>query len=443
MKIVNGIPEDGGLDAVARASISELSAQKGAANGIAQLDADQRLPESQLPAGFVTDVGVVADRGVTLEKLNFLPAFGVVGKNKFNKNNVTNGKYIWYETGVLTTGAEYCATEPIPITPGTTVSIRVRNVSMYALYDSSMTFISGDNPTVSTFTIPTDANIAFMRMTVVLTDKDTQQIEFSTTATDYEPYKGVVARISNTIHVAKSGGDFTKISDAVNNIMDDSATNTYTIIVHPGVYEEIVHIGTNHYISIVGINRDTCILIDNTGTWANSPLSIACNCRVENMTIISTHDDNAEGVDGYALHADTQGSGTVDIFNCKLISYQSAAVGIGLFQDRTVKLTQCELYSYTAAGAPNITYGALLCHPNLTAGVTNQHLIVKDCILKSQNGIAIYISTNASDAGMDVAFYNNLVYSSTMGKVDGIVNRASTIALTADSFGNNVAALNA
>src|SRR5882672_11271321 len=47
-------------------------------------------------------------------------------------------------------------------------------------------------------------------------------------------------RYQNVIVVARSGGDFTSVQEALNSITDNSPTNRYLVWVAPGIYTETV-----------------------------------------------------------------------------------------------------------------------------------------------------------------------------------------------------------
>lgn len=62
----------------------------------------------------------------------------------------------------------------------------------------------------------------------------------------------------NLITVAKKGGDFQTITEALIQIEDASAINRYCIFAYPGLYdEEVVH---KEYVALVGLDRDVCII---------------------------------------------------------------------------------------------------------------------------------------------------------------------------------------
>src|SRR5690606_23759238 len=44
--------------------------------------------------------------------------------------------------------------------------------------------------------------------------------------------------IAQTVIVAKSGGDFTSVKDAIDSIVDASASKQYVVLVYPGIYQE-------------------------------------------------------------------------------------------------------------------------------------------------------------------------------------------------------------
>ena len=259
----------------------------------------------------------------------------------------------------------------------------------------------------------------------------------------------------NTIIVAKSGGDYDTIQGAIDSFYPYPTDSETTIMVMPGVYEEAIDT-KGRYISMVGVSKKDCILINNSGNYDTPPLNIDAPIYVEDMTIIATHDGSVE-VDkslwkSYAVHCDNNASGKYEFFNCILESDNMAAIGIGLGQDQTLKLRNCELISHTDADSPWVNHGALYAHNDLQVS-TEQHLIVDNCRIISDNGKAMYIDDVGTGGSiMDASFYGNMLYSKTLGKTD-IVQvttpvtagkfSGTSITLNVKSYGNNLAELNA
>lgn len=243
------------------------------------------------------------------------------------------------------------------------------------------------------------------------------------------------------IIVAKTNGDYSTIQEAVN-----AASESDTILVMPGTYNESVNALNT---SIVGVNKLTCIVRQDNGLYNSEPIKIAGESYIANMTFISTHDDATAPINdlrAYAAHVDCAGAGTTEFNNCVFVSYQNAAIGSGLHQDQTLKLIDCELYSIVPIESTWTVPSAFFCHSSINPA-TNQRLIVKDCLIKTNWGYAVYI--NDAGSGMDVSVYNSVFYSDQLGKC-GIVrtnpvttgNLSGSVNLTSDSYGNNVAELN-
>jgi hypothetical protein len=71
-------------------------------------------------------------------------------------------------------------------------------------------------------------------------------------------------KLQNVITVAKSGGDFTSIKEAVNSINDSSTNNRYVIRVAPGEYhEDEIILQGKEFISIVGYDILEVVVIAN------------------------------------------------------------------------------------------------------------------------------------------------------------------------------------
>lgn len=84
------------------------------------------------------------------------------------------------------------------------------------------------------------------------------------TAVPYAHFAKNVEPLDNIITVAKSGGDFTTVTDALNAITDASATNLYLIRVAPGIYEEAIELKS--YVDIEGSGENTTIIRSSGGS---------------------------------------------------------------------------------------------------------------------------------------------------------------------------------
>ena len=255
---------------------------------------------------------------------------------------------------------------------------------------------------------------------------------------------------STLFTVDKSGsGDYRTITDAVNGV-NDSSDNPVTILIQPGVYKESVRIRGNRHISLIGVNKNTCIIQTDGGQYENPPLEIQGDSYIANLTIIATHNDNLEtdvdGLRAYAVHCDYEGDGTTEFNNCLMISHQNASIGCGLHNNQTLKIVNCELISKTPTQSSMTTNGALFVHDG--QGASNQKLIVKDSIIKSENGYSMYLN-GYYGTEVDATFYNNIFWSNTLKKGNDSIHRdapaggiSKNIKLTEDSYGNNVEILN-
>ena len=91
----------------------------------------------------------------------------------------------------------------------------------------------------------------------------------------------------NLLAVAKSGGDFTTITDALNSITTNSAANPFTIYVAPGVYTETVTM--KPYVDIEGAGEQaTKITFTNTGSYVTGTVVGTNNAELRFLTVEST-----------------------------------------------------------------------------------------------------------------------------------------------------------
>lgn len=263
--------------------------------------------------------------------------------------------------------------------------------------------------------------------------------------------------INEVITVAKLGGDYATIQKALDDAKD-SASNPVTILIEPGTYYESLNISKGRHISLVGVDKKTCIIRDDSGDYNKPPLNISGNIQIVNLTIMATHDAGTPyKLRSYAIHCDSDGVGVIRIYNCVLISKQNSAIGIGLHDHQTLIIDSCELYKQDLSDPYD--GGALYFHNQQYNGATNQKLIVKNSKIESEVGVAVRVedanhrTTGGYGDSRDttISFYNNVCWSNNMLKKNIVTGdkpldkgcKFGYIKLTDDSYGNNVSELNA
>lgn len=118
--------------------------------------------------------------------------FGALGKNLFNKNAVTNGKYLDTTTGLPVNAVGYCVSDFIPVKENETVYIPATNSVRRWFYNAEKTpttYLSNSGNQAYT---PTEDGFIRVSIQTSEIDLDTYQIEKGSSATTYEPYNDTV-----------------------------------------------------------------------------------------------------------------------------------------------------------------------------------------------------------------------------------------------------------
>lgn len=205
--------------------------------------------------------------------------------------------------------------------------------------------------------------------------------------------------------------NFASINDAVN-----SANDGDTIVVYPGTYNEAVS-AWGKTINIVGIDRDSCILTNDKGSYAEPALEIDSG-SINNMTIKATGanpivepSDTTNYMKDYTIHIDNaHATGkTLYINNCVIENTHRAALGIGMYDHNTVIIENCDIHSGkvpdTVSDPLYQKRGALYFHnrqpSEYFSNITEQHLIIKNCLITCDDIIAVYIGDTTVNVDMD------------------------------------------
>ena len=202
------------------------------------------------------------------------------------------------------------------------------------------------------------------------------------------------------IIVAKENGDYTSIRDAVANSTDGDI-----IYIRSGTYENEIINAWGRNITIIGQSRDTVIIKNNLGNYSQPPLEMSHGV-LKNVTIIAEYSDTGEN-NGYAVHVEDNGMAnqTFDIENCTLISYGSAAIGIGLREGANLYIRNCDLISY----GTREDMGTLYFHDSTSAqGGGVQSINVSNCFIYRENGyVCRILKLNSTTEDFRITFTNN------------------------------------
>ena len=413
------------------------------------------------------DINNIANKSISKNKLPFEVPDMIPSKNLFNKDTAIKDKYILYLNGIVDTASGFYASDFIEVEPNTTYT--KNDSQQLAFYDNEKIFISGLKNPVTTFTTP--ENSKYVRVTVIESMLNSLQLEKGSESTEYETFdikidpKHIKMNSNNTVKnvvtVAKENGDYKTINEALANIKD-SKENQITIKLAPGEYVENVNT-IGRYVSIIGENKDTCIIKTYTNDYYHPPLDCSANNYFSNLTVIADDDGVTTPVNGvnnlpaYALHFDISGRYNKDLEenhgiarfeNVIFISKHQHAVGIGISHNQHLIFENCEFIAFNDP--------AFRAHNYQLAGASNEKMTVRNCVMRNDGTYTPIVLQDPNHyAGADdnretiFTFINNVAYNA-QGKnnclnvatplADGCV--AGYIKLGIGSFGNSIDKLN-
>ena len=366
-------------------------------------------------------------------------------------NALNKGYYTSWEDGLWKPQERYSTTRYLKLPKNSTIIYYTdyentdEHLFACVFYDDNYNFISGEfaeNP----ITIPENARYVALSFDSNYTPKVYALITTETkNATSILTVSKAIASKYKTINSALN--DAYKI---------ESKDNPVTIIVEPGIYEEVLFIKGQHYVSIIGTNRNDCILRYDTADYNQAPLRIQGACYIANLSVISTankyHSSTGNGknawiqdvkngvsnptwlktIGAYAIHCDdvTNGENTISRFeNCYMYSETFPAFGAGMQINNTIELINCEIITNLDVEVYNTglsnAQGALSVHgkfPQESTSEPNQKLFVKGCYIEGVNSkcVHMYPSENAPKAS--IVFINNTFMNNHLSNIDDLVD---------------------
>ncbi|MCP1134331.1 hypothetical protein NKT34_13585 [Paenibacillus polysaccharolyticus] len=201
----------------------------------------------------------------------------------------------------------------------------------------------------------------------------------------------------NILTVAKTGGQFSKINDAIDYARNYcTINNRVTISVAAGKYNEEINLMPNPGIDIIGSGCDTTI-ITYASVYPNAPIYTVGTGYFQDIGFVS----ETSGDNSYAFHFESQNNnatGFVKFVNCSFLSNNNSGVGIGLGQDTGVQFVGCDI---SAVGYPS-----LYAHNYPANNISNQLLEIRNTKLSCYSSS---ICAKIDDAAKLYSFSNSVM----------------------------------
>lgn len=383
-------------------------------------------------------------------------------------NALNTGYYSAWSDGLWKPNSDFCTTRYLKLPKKSAIiyyadyEITETHLIAFSFYDETYTFISGVY-NKNSVEVPSDAKY----ITISFATGDIPKV--------YATIPSETDNATSILTVSKAGGSkYKTINSALNDAYKiESKNNPVTIIVEPGTYEEVLFIKGQHYISIIGTNRNECILRYDTADYNQAPLRISGECYIANLSIISTankyHSSTGNGSDAwiqdvkngvsnpdwlhtigsYAVHCDdvTNGEQTVSRFeNCYMYSETFPAFGAGMQLNNTIELINCDIITKLDIEIYNTglsnAQGALLVHgkfPQESISEPNQRLFVKDCYIEGLNSKCVHMYPSEKAPKASITFINNTFMNNHVSNINDLVDFTfDTKYIEKCSHGNNL-----
>jgi hypothetical protein len=290
---------------------------------------------------------------------------------------------------------------------------------------------------------------------------------------DIEDIKNNYRNSKNLLIVDKEGyGDYVTIEDALNNA-NDTDENHVVIIVMPGIYypapkkssSEVPYVEINRNISIIGIDKNSCVLKGNVGYYYYqhnidySLLRLNGNVTIKNLTLDNrselyeqTAKENNWDLSlphcrAYCIHTDgsRQKNSIIEVENCLMYNDHFTCLGFGTRPDSTLKILNCDITSDVSTEKNKLSgfenYGTLYGHLHSGSTEKNQNLEITRCkIVNSNYETAINLLDAAGEgAEGNVILIQNACATSANVKA---FKKVEKFVISKSSSGNNISNMN-
>jgi hypothetical protein len=160
------------------------------------------------------------------------------------------------------------------------------------------------------------------------------------------------SQFAQTVTVAKDGGDFTSVKDAIASITDASSAKPYTILVYPGVYMEDP-MTLKQYVALEGVGLGAVIIMPTNNA---SPLfTFASNTSIRSAFLYGPTGDSTCYIAGGAAQCQIENV----FFSCASLSSNIAVRATG--SGSSVIVEECKTFTNVSVGLQADASGRIDC----------------------------------------------------------------------------------
>jgi len=198
-----------------------------------------------------TEVTKIPSLNISVENTSFAKKVQVYGKNRFNKTDVTTGKFVNAITGKLSTSSSYSASGFMYVGDLQNLALSTLwHIAFYSAADEN-TFISGREYGGNTIAVPLGAKYARASINIVESNINVFQVEGGTASTTYEAYTDPTEGIEiNNLYIKSTSiADTIKSSIITPLVMYWLSGRELNIYFDSAIYPIIADKNSNYYIS--------------------------------------------------------------------------------------------------------------------------------------------------------------------------------------------------
>ena len=169
-------------------------------------------------------------------------------------------------------------------------------------------------------------------------------------------------KIEHVILVAKKGGDFTDVKEAIESITDANETNRYLVYVGPGVYHVTSPIVMKSWVTLKGSGENATLLKGAVSTGSNYSSAILSSWSANNATITELSVENTGGdtfsigvyiTNDSTVVANVKATASGGAYNYGIYNYYSSSTLTNVTATASGGVTNSGVYNYYSS--PTLT----------------------------------------------------------------------------------------